>query len=35
MEIILLGIMIFGLILILAIDTSQKRRKFLDQNKYE
>ena len=29
MEIIILGLMIFSLIVIMAIDTTQKRRKFL------
>ena len=33
MEMIFLGFMIFCLIVILAIDTIQKRRKFLDRSK--
>ena len=31
MEIIILGLMIFSLIIIMAIDTTQKRRKFIEK----
>jgi hypothetical protein len=35
METIILGFMIFSLIIIISIDTIQKRRKFMDGSKYE
>ena len=35
METIILVLMIFGLIIIISIDTIQKRRKFMDESKYE
>jgi len=33
METIILGLMIFSLIIIISIDTIQKRRKFMDGSK--
>jgi hypothetical protein len=33
MEMVILGIMIFSLITVIAIDTTQKRRKFLVEGK--
>lgn len=33
MEMVILGIMIFSLIAVIAIDTTQKRRKFLVEGK--
>jgi len=35
METIILGLMIFGLIIIISIDTIQKRRNFMGEGKYE
>jgi hypothetical protein len=35
METIILGLMIFSLIVIISIDTNQKRRKFMDESNEE
>jgi hypothetical protein len=32
METIILGLMIFSLIVVISIDTTQKRRKFMDES---
>jgi len=32
MEMIILGLMIFSLIVVISIDTNQKRRKFMDES---